>query len=398
MKIAAVTRILRQCSFKVIYHLVFNFARQGARAIRMFEKRRRKNAPFFPAFMMLSITNACNFNCKGCWVQQTSPSQQLSLKQIQGVINTARKYGSSFFGILGGEPLFYPELIPLFRQNPHAYFQLFTNGSVLTVEMAQQLAQLGNVTPLISIEGLETESEVRRGAENVFARTLEGVKNAVDAKLFVGVSASITARNIDELVSEKYLDLLIQKGVHYIWYYIYRPVGPCPDTQNALTKEQIQRVRQFIVDQRTRAKILIIDAYWDAEGRGVCPGAMGLSHHISPQGALEFCPPMQFTDSYLNEDGSNLETLLQSNALLSVLRHETACYSRNCILLDNPNHLHTILTQNHAKDSSMRDGYSELASMQHHPSHHDPEHLIPEKSLAYKFGKKYYFFGFGAYG
>ena len=41
---------------------------------------------------------------------------------------------------------------------------------------------------------------------------------------------------------------------------------------------------------------------------------------------------------------------------------------------------------------------TELAAMAAYPSHHQPGREIPERSLAYRFAKKYWFFGFGAYG
>jgi MoaA/NifB/PqqE/SkfB family radical SAM enzyme len=37
------------------------------------------------------------------------------------------------------------------------YFLFFTNGTLITKEVAEKLAQLGNVTPAISVEGFEKE-------------------------------------------------------------------------------------------------------------------------------------------------------------------------------------------------------------------------------------------------
>ena len=209
------------------------------RGPRKFERRQKKKAPFFPAFLMLSLTNRCNLRCRGCWVEQTSPSRQMTLEQLDGIVNTAQKYGSHFFGILGGEPLLHPQLFPFLEKHPDCYFQLFTNGYALDRACAERLAQLGNVTPLISIEGLENESTRRRGREDVFNRALQGVDEAVRAGLFVGAAASITRSNFAELVSESYLDFLISRGVHYMWYYIYRRVGnrkpamPCLKNRSA---------------------------------------------------------------------------------------------------------------------------------------------------------------------
>ena len=55
----------------------------------------------------------------------------------------------------------------LIENNPQAYFQLFTNGTLLNDDICARLAKLGNVTPLISIEGMETESRLRRGRDDV---------------------------------------------------------------------------------------------------------------------------------------------------------------------------------------------------------------------------------------
>lgn len=397
MNPAALLRIALQCSFRVQRKLL-RFAWNGHRAVGAFRRRQEENRPFFPAFWMLSVTNRCNLRCRGCWVEQTAVPRQLSLAQMQGIVDTARKYQSRFFGILGGEPLFHPDLFTLFEKNPDAYFQLFTNGTRLDSEIAGRMAKCGNVTPLISIEGLETESRIRRGGEDVFARSLAGLEAVTQAGLFTGVSASINRRNFDELVRTEYLDFLIRKGVHYLWYFIYRPCGRDPDFETALDREQILALRRFIVEQRRRAKILILDAYWDGAGNALCPGATGISHHIAPNAAVEFCPIVQFTDGFLNEDASNLEQILQQNTLLKNLRTFCAEQGRGCVLLESPRELAQFLRENGAADSSGRELLADLERREPMVCHDLPGCEIPETSLGYRLGKKYYFFGFGAYG
>jgi MoaA/NifB/PqqE/SkfB family radical SAM enzyme len=398
MNPVALCRIARGCSWPVLRSLAINFAWRGAGAVRAFEKRLRNGEPFFPAFLMLSITNQCQLQCRGCWVQQTSPSQQLSRAQLDALVKQANQHRSFFFGILGGEPLLHHDLLDFFAAHPKSYFQLFTNGLALTPDFAGRLARLGNVTPLISIEGLQDESARRRGRDDVFQRALQALETAVQAKLFTGVAASITRQNFPELVSKDYLDLLTGKGVHYLWYYIYRPAGAHPEPENALSREQIRQLRQFVVDQRRTAKLLIIDAYWDHQGNALCPGATGLSHHIAPSGAIEFCPPLQFCSGRLNPAADNLQAILQQDDFLPALRAFTAERSRGCILLEDPAALAAFLRRHHPIDSSNRDALAELDRASILPGHHDPEGVIPEKSWAYRLAKKYYFCGFGAYG
>jgi len=379
--------------------------------MHLFERRVARGEPFFPAFFMLSVTNQCQLRCPGCWVEQTRPVNSLTRSQLDGIVTTARKYGSSFFGILGGEPLLHSELMAFFQAYPRAYFQLFTNGLTLDDTTACRLAELGNVSPLISLEGLAEGTRTRRGSEKIFDAALAAVQASVRARLFTGVASSISRSNFDELVCEEHIERLVALGVHYVWYYIYRPVGGEPCTEETLTREQITVLRKFIVEQRTKAKLLVIDAYWDADGHAVCPGAMGMSHHIAPDGAIEFCPPLQFASGHLNADASNLEEILQSHAYLRDLRSFTAGHSRGCILLDDPNALHGFLSgklkiraegmENSTRlfDTTHRgDGLAELVAMQSRPDHHDPANVIPDKSFLYRFAKRKYFFGFGAYG
>ena len=135
-----------------------------------FEKRLAKNEPFFPAFLMVSVTETCNLACKGCWVSRGG-RKQLTIKQLDGIIREGKKHGSYFYGILGGEPLLYKGLLEVMEKHSDCYFQLFTNGILITEEVAMRLKKLGNVTPLISIEGLEEESGQRRQRDDKPARS-----------------------------------------------------------------------------------------------------------------------------------------------------------------------------------------------------------------------------------
>ena len=198
----------------------------------------------------------------------------------------------------------YKGLWDVLERHSDCYFQLFTNATLITDDIAERMRRLGNVTPLISIEGLKEESDARRGKDNVYERTLAGLRACRKAKLIFGVAASIGRSNYDELVSRKHIEDMAREGAAYLWYYIYRPVGGNPITENALSKEQIRDFRVFLSEQRVDAPLFIIDTYWDDKGRAMCPAATGMSHHISPAGAVEFCPPLQMAKEFITADAS----------------------------------------------------------------------------------------------
>lgn len=396
--INAALRVLRQCPPRLVWKFMVNFAWRSMKNIRRFEKRQANAGPFFPAFVMISVTERCNLSCRGCWISRGG-QQALSLEQIAGIIETSKKKGSFFFGILGGEPLLYKGLLDLMEQHTDCYFQLFTNAILLTEEVAKRLRKMGNVTPLISIEGLKEESDARRGKQDVYARTLAGVRNCHKAGLIFGAAASICKSNFGELVNRDYVDLIAKEGAHYLWYYIYRPVGEDPNAQNALDKEQIRQFRKFVVEQRCRAPLFIIETYWDADGNALCPGATGMSHHIAPSGGVEFCPPLQLAAEFLNEDASNLASIFEHSTFLADLRTLTATDSRGCILMDNPQRLVEHLVERQADDTTSRQTVmAEYRNMKPVAGHDMKGEEIPEISPYYRWIKKRYFFGFGAYG
>ncbi len=396
--IGAALRVPRECSPRIVWKFIYNFGIKNIRNMNNFEKRQAKGLPFFPAFVMISVTEACNLACSGCWVSAHG-RKQLSASQLDGIIEESKKNGSTFFGILGGEPLMYKGLLDILEKHDDCYFQLFTNGTLITDELAQRLKKMGHVTPLISIEGLVEESDKRRGQNQVFERSLSGIRACKKAGLIFGVAASICKSNYDELLTRKYIELIAKEGAHYLWYYIYRPVGANPNMDNALSREQIIEFRRFVVEQRMDAPLFIIETYWDDLGNALCPAATGMSHHIAPSGALEFCPPIQMAKDFIDEKASNLTELFNRSEFLAEFRKMTAETSRGCIILENPEKMVDFLIEHGAEDSTSRNTVlEEYKKMMPQCGHHMADQEIPEKNVFYKLAKKKYFFGFGAYG
>ncbi len=157
---------------------------KGLRSVQR-HKRRLKRGEFFPPFIYLSVINSCNLRCQGCWVDVAAPQHRIEPEAMHRVINEAKAQGNSFFGILGGEPLMYRGLLDVLEQHTDVYFQMFTNGHFITDEVAARMRKMGNITPLISVEGTEIISDERRGRAGVFSKTMAGLDAALRNKLMV---------------------------------------------------------------------------------------------------------------------------------------------------------------------------------------------------------------------
>lgn len=390
-----IKRILKNTDRKCLYKFVYNMGVKGTLSFARFQKRLKKGE-FFPAFHFISVTDDCNLNCQGCWVTGKKKNARMEPEQLDRIISETKAKGSYFFGILGGEPLLYKPLFDVFRKHSDCYFQLFTNGTLLTPKVAEELRKISNVSPLISFEGDEQVADVRRGGSNVYRRTTEAVENATNAGLITGVAMSVCKSNLDLALSPDFIDSLIQKNVAYLWYYIYRPVGENPTLELALDKDEIQQLRNYMVEARSKYDIAIIDAYWDENGNGLCPAASGLSHHINASGYIEPCPVIQFATDRVN--GKPLDEVYSSSVFLKELKREIPKKTNGCIIMEDPQWLVDFVEKHDAADTSGRGNEIErLKAMPKVPSHGSG---IPvrEKSWVYRFAKKRAFFGLGAYG
>ena len=186
MLLALAFRTLRSADKRCIAKFVWNFGIKGMLSVERF-KRRLKRGEVFPPFLYLSIINSCNLRCQGCWVD-VEEKDAIDLDSLNRTINDAKAHGNVFFGILGGEPFMHPQLLDLLAAHPDCYFQVFTNGQFITEKVAKRLREIGNATPLISIEGREVVSDERRGKKDVLNKTLRGLDNCLKEGILTGGS------------------------------------------------------------------------------------------------------------------------------------------------------------------------------------------------------------------
>ncbi len=380
-----------------LWKLTWNMGWKGMLSVQK-HKKRLKKGEVFPPFLYVSIINSCNLRCQGCWVDVAAKQEVISAEALHRLINEAKEAGNVFFGIVGGEPFMHPDLLDVLEQHPDCYFQIFTNGQFITDEKAKRLRKMGNVTPLISVEGNEIVSDERRGRPDVFNKTMQGIQNCLNNKLFTGVCTSLCKTNIDDLLKEIWIDKLIEMGVMYTWFHVYRPMGPDASPELCLTTDQQLKVREFVVNMRAKKPIVIVDAYHDGKGQALCPAVTGMSHHINPWGDIEPCPVIQFSRESIHDHDKSLKDKFVESEYLKDFREMAASTTRGCIILERPDLLQKLVEKHEAKDSTARKtAMKELEAMTIRTSQYNPGSEIPEKNLSYRIAKKYWYNDFGVY-
>ncbi len=390
-------RMLLETDKRLLWKLAWNMGYKGLRSVGK-HKRRLKRGEFFPPYLYISIINSCNLRCQGCWVDVAHKQHKIEVDALNRMIDTAKNMGNSFFGLLGGEPFMHKEMFDVLEAHPDVYFQVFTNGHFITDEVAARIRKCGNITPLISIEGSEIISDQRRGRADVYSDSMRGIQNCLNHKVMTGVCTSLCQTNFDDLLCEEWVDRLIEMGVMYTWFHIYRPVGAEATPELALTPDQQRKAREFVVNMRCKKPIIIIDAYYDADGNALCPAATGFTHHINPWGDIEPCPIIQFAKESIHDERP-LDQVFNESEFLTDFRQTAATHTRGCIALERPDLIEDLVDRHTAHDSTARKtAMAELQAAATHPSQYAPDMKpVPEKSWAYRIAKKIAFHDYGAY-
>ncbi|MGL6227528.1 MAG: radical SAM/SPASM domain-containing protein [Thermoguttaceae bacterium] len=412
-------RGLTEVSPRLNYKAVRLWVWKGLFALRAYKKRLKKGE-LFPPFLFFALTNACNLRCRGCWIHNADVPTVLPFEKVDRAIQESAKQGVYFHTLLGGEPFLYPQLWELIEKHPECYFQIITNGQFLTEENVARIRRLGNVSPLLSLDGLQGENDARRG-EGTFERLIEGAKKLQRAKILYGIATVVTGKNEQEVVSESYVKDIIDLGAMYLWFYVYRPVGEDPGPELCVPKEKWASIRRRLLKLRRTMPIILIDTYWNAQGQAVCPAAKGLGFHIGPQGSIEPCPPLSVAREFLQDNEGDLFKTINDSRFLRAFQDfvqrqfhskglgpeigseiETArgqavkSSGTGCVILEHPHELADFFRGQQVKDVSGRDILAELDASNPQSSHNFGEE-IPEDFWLYKMLKKTLFFGMGGY-
>jgi MoaA/NifB/PqqE/SkfB family radical SAM enzyme len=195
------------------------------------EDFKEKHGIYPPNFIVLSPTQRCNLNCTGCYASSNAhATPTLPYHIVDKIVGDIRdKFHSRFVTISGGEPFMYKSegktLLDLFEKYNDVFFLVYTNGTLIDAETAERLSKTGNVTPAISVEGFEHETDERRG-KGTHNKILQAFENLRNAGVPFGISVTATSKNQELLLTDKFYDYYFdEQGATYMWQFQLMPMG-----------------------------------------------------------------------------------------------------------------------------------------------------------------------------
>ena len=217
-----------------------------------------------PDILLISPTKTCNLRCVGCYADSGPTREKLTWQTFDRLLGEAHDlWGLRFFVISGGEPLSYRDqgktLLDAVEKYSDCFFMMYTNGTQIDDRMAARIAELGNLMPAISLEGMKAATDRRRG-DGVFDQIVAAMTRLRREKALFGASLTATKLNAEEVMSDEVVNFLFEEmGVLFAWLFHYMPIGraytldllPTPQQRLMLWTRTWQLVRErhyFIAD------------------------------------------------------------------------------------------------------------------------------------------------------
>jgi MoaA/NifB/PqqE/SkfB family radical SAM enzyme len=301
-----------------------------------------------PSLIVISPTMRCNMDCTGCYAGRYSKEGEIDTATLDRIITEGKELGIYFYVISGGEPFLREDLLEIAEKHSDAVFMVYTNGTLIDEHLARRLAELGNMSPAISIEGMETETDARRGP-GTFKAVMAAMDHLLEAGAVFGFSATYTRNNVDALIDEAFIDLMIEKGAMYGWFFMFIPVGKDDDMNLMCTPSQRDAMRRHVLNLRKTKPIFVVDFWNDGPMVEGCMAGGRSYLHINAQGDIEPCVFVHFAVDNIKD--TTLKEALKSPFFMDIKAKMplNENHLRPCMIVDNPHILRDIVSRHGAR-------------------------------------------------
>jgi radical SAM protein with 4Fe4S-binding SPASM domain len=216
-------------------------------------------------------TQRCNLHCAHCYTDSFDKLYpgELSTDEALAMVDDLGDLGSPVLLISGGEPLKRPDLLTVARRAREREMRVVisTNGTLLTPEKAEELAEVGVSYVGISIDGRPATHDKFRGMLGAFEASMRGIAACQEAGIKVGLRFTLTRANQADL--PWLFDLMVERNVPRLCIYHLAPTG------------RGARLHDFAPsDEETRAAIdLIFERTKELADRGLEPEVLTADNH-----------------------------------------------------------------------------------------------------------------------
>ncbi|OGW17822.1 MAG: hypothetical protein A3G93_02770 [Nitrospinae bacterium RIFCSPLOWO2_12_FULL_45_22] len=266
------------------------------------------------------LTFRCNLRCAHCYCNlslndQDAINKELSTEEIFDIFDQMADAGCLWLLLTGGEPLVRKDFLEIYTYAKKKGFiiTLFTNGTLITPEIADYLAEWPPFAVEITLYGATKETyEKVTGVAGSFKRCKRGIDLLLERKIPLGLKTMMMTLNRDELWQIKeYAEGL---GVKFRFDPIFNPRldGSKTPYNFRLSPEEVVKL-DLADEKRTKEWQRLCDKFSGSPSSDdlyLC-GAGISAFHINPYGKMSVCEMSRF-QNYDLQRGSFEEGWYQS--------------------------------------------------------------------------------------
>ena len=293
-----------------------------------------------PAFLVVTATERCNFECAHCYARSSARSHRsLDFATFSRIVADQREqWGASLVIVTGGEPFLYADpqgdLLALARRHPSTQFIVYTNGTRITEAVAEELAELGNVVPLVSLEGDEAHTAAVRDPRAWKAAHV-AMRNLRKAGVLFGVSLTASRSNAALLgTADYYRRLRDEHGATFFWVLERAPLGRGAGCEpDLLTFEDKRRLQGALGEMLTADGLLVVSFLHTPGAHSGCMGAGRVDgfFHVRSGGEISHCvySPFRLDDVHdIYASGEELSRFLFRPAAAAIRKAQADFFAR----------------------------------------------------------------------
>lgn len=169
----------------------------------------RRRGHRFPLQASLELTERCNLQCVHCYINRPAGDpdargRELTLPQWQDILDQMQRAGILWLLITGGEPLLRPDFpeIYTYAKGKGFHITLFTNGTLLTLELADMLAEQPPWKIEITLYGATAATYERvTGVPGSYARCLQAIDLLLERDVYLNLKTVALTLNVHEIVA-----------------------------------------------------------------------------------------------------------------------------------------------------------------------------------------------------
>lgn len=168
-----------------------------------------------------NITRRCNLNCIHCYSDSEAKAYpgELTLDQCRAVIDDLAGFKVPAVLLSGGEPLIHPDFFAIasYAVSKGLRLTLSTNGTLIDLDTAKKLKQLGFAYVGISLDGIGETHDYFRGKQGAFAKTVEAFRHCKTAGQKVGLRLTLSRSTVEDI--DRILDFIESEGIDRVCFY-----------------------------------------------------------------------------------------------------------------------------------------------------------------------------------